>query len=51
MRFLLRDTETWQKVNDRFGLHFQFAGQLVDSDLIRVGHALHLLLGSLLRGP
>ena len=47
MRFLFRDTETGQKVNDRFGLHFQFAGQLVDSDLVRVAHALRLFLGPL----
>src|ERR671924_1336 len=47
MRLLLRDTETGQKINDRFGLHFQFAGQLVDSDLVRVAHALRSLLGPL----
>lgn len=51
MGLFLRDTETGQKVNNRFGFHFQFAGQLVNSDLIRVGHALHLLLGPLLLGP
>src|SRR5438045_5475676 len=45
MRLLLRNSETGQKINDRFGLHFQFAGQLVDSDLVRVAHALRSLLG------
>ena len=47
MRLFLRDTETGQKVNDRLGLHFQFACQLVDSDLVRVSHALRSLRGSL----
>jgi len=36
----LRDAEAGQKVNDGFGLDFELAGQLVDSDLIGVGHAL-----------
>ena len=43
MRLLLRDAKTGQKINDRFGLHFQFAGQLVDSDLICVSHALRFV--------
>jgi hypothetical protein len=34
---LFSDPVTWQKVNDRFGLHFEFAGQLIDSDLVYVG--------------
>ena len=45
VRLFFRDTEARQKINDRFGLHFQFAGQLVDSDLVRVAHALRSLLG------
>src|ERR1700751_1428875 len=45
MRLLLRNTETGQKINNRFGLHFPFAGQFVDSDLGRVAHALRSLLG------
>lgn len=36
----LRDAEAGQKVNNRFGLDFEFAGQFVDSDLIGVAHAL-----------
>jgi len=35
-----RDAEAGQKVNDGLGLDFELAGQLVDSDLIGVGHAL-----------
>jgi len=40
VRFLFRDTEAGQKVNDGLGLDFELAGQLVDSYLIGVGHAL-----------
>ena len=40
MRFLFRDAEAGQKVNDGLGLDFELAGQLVDSYLIGVGHAL-----------
>jgi hypothetical protein len=40
VRLLFRDAVPRQQVNDGFGLHFEFAGQLVDSDLICVGHAL-----------
>jgi hypothetical protein len=42
-----RDTEARQKVNDGLGLDFELPGQLVDSNLICVGHAFrldHLLL-------
>ncbi len=39
VRLLLRDAIPRQKVNDRFGLHLEFAGQLVDSNLICVAHA------------
>ena len=37
---LLRYAEAGQKVNDRLGLDFQLAGQLVDAYLIGFGHAL-----------
>lgn len=43
---LLRHAEAGQKVNDGLGFDFELAGQLVDSNLIGVGHALrsgHLL--------
>ncbi len=40
MRLLFRDAVPRQQVNDGFRLDLQFAGQLVDSDLICVGHAL-----------
>ena len=39
MRLLLCDPVPGQKVNDCFGLHLKFAGQLVDSDLVCVAHA------------
>jgi hypothetical protein len=39
MRFLFRDAESGQEINNRFRLDLQFAGQLVDSDLIRVAHS------------
>ncbi len=39
MRLLLRDAISRQKVNDRLGLDLEFAGQLVDSDLICFAHA------------
>jgi len=42
VRLFFRDSETGQKINDRFGLDLQFAGQFVDSNLIRVAHALGL---------
>jgi hypothetical protein len=38
--FLFRYAEAGQKVNDGLGLDFELAGQLVDSYLIGVGHAL-----------
>ena len=40
MRLLLRDAIPGQQVNNGFGFDLEFAGQLVDSDLICVGHAL-----------
>jgi hypothetical protein len=40
MGLLFRDAIPGQKVNDGFGLDLQLAGQLINSDLIRVGHAL-----------
>jgi hypothetical protein len=46
----LRDPEAGQKVDDGLCFDFELAGQLVDSNLIGVGHALrsgHLLLRSL----
>jgi hypothetical protein len=39
VRLLLRDSIARQKVNNRLGLDFEFAGQLVDSDLICFAHA------------
>jgi hypothetical protein len=48
--FLLRDAEAGQKVDDGLCFDFELAGQLVNSNLIGVGHALrsgHLLLRSL----
>jgi hypothetical protein len=42
----LRDAEARQQVNDGLCLDFELAGQLVDSNLIGVGHAFrtgHLL--------
>jgi hypothetical protein len=42
---LFGDTKAGQKVNDRLRLDLQFARQLVDSDLIRVAHAIRSLLG------
>jgi len=47
MSFFLGDPEAGQKVNDGLCFDFELAGQLVDSNLIGVGHALrsgHLLL-------
>ncbi len=38
MRFLFRYAVPGQEVNDGLGLDLEFAGQLVDSDLICVGH-------------
>src|SRR5207253_3385924 len=40
VRLLLRDAIPGQQVNNGFGFDLEFAGQLVDSDLICVGHAL-----------
>jgi len=39
MRLLFRYAETGQKVNDCFRLDLEFAGQLVNSDLIDISHA------------
>lgn len=39
MRFLLGYTEARQKVNDGLSFDLEFAGQLVNSDLIYVSHA------------
>jgi hypothetical protein len=36
VRLLFGDPVSGQKINNRFGLHFQFAGQLVNSDLVCV---------------
>ena len=40
VRLLFRDAIPRQQVNDGFRLDLEFAGQLVNSDLIYVGHAL-----------
>jgi len=40
VRLLFRDAIPRQQINDGFRLDLEFAGQLVDSDLIYVGHAL-----------
>jgi hypothetical protein len=40
VRLLFRHSVPGQQVNDGFGLDLEFAGQLVNSDLIYVGHAL-----------
>ena len=40
VRLLFRNAVAGQKINDRLGLDLQLAGQLVDSDLICVCHAL-----------
>jgi hypothetical protein len=45
--FFLGDAEAWQKVNDGLCFDFELAGQLVNSNLIGVGHYFrlgHLLL-------
>jgi len=39
VRLLFGDAVTGEQVNNGFGLDLQLAGQLVDSDLIDVGHA------------
>jgi hypothetical protein len=44
VRLFLRDAEAGQKVNNGLGLDFELAGQLVNSDLIGVGHALRSIL-------
>jgi hypothetical protein len=38
MRLFFRDAGLRQIVNDRLGLHFQVARQLVDPDLVNVRH-------------
>jgi len=43
VRLFLGDAKAGQKVNDGFGLDLQFTGQFIDSDLIRLAHALGLL--------
>jgi hypothetical protein len=40
MRLFFSDSVPGQKVNDGLGLYLEFSGQFVNSDLIRVGHAL-----------
>ena len=40
MRLLFRDAVLRQQVNNGFGLDLELPGQFVDSDLIRVAHAL-----------
>lgn len=48
MSLFFRDAEARQKVDDGLCFDFELAGQLVDSNLIGVGHAFrsgHLLLG------
>jgi hypothetical protein len=42
--FLFREAKAGQKVNDRLGLDFELASQLVDSDLIGFRHALRSIL-------
>jgi hypothetical protein len=47
MSFFLRNPEARQKVDDGLCFDFELAGQLVNSNLISVGHAFrsgHLLL-------
>lgn len=39
VRFLFGNAETCQKVNDGFRLDLEFAGELIDADLICVAHA------------
>jgi hypothetical protein len=39
VRLLFRNSIPGQQINDGFRLDLEFAGQLVDSDLIYVGHA------------
>jgi hypothetical protein len=39
VRLLFRDAVPWQEVNNGLGLDLQFAGQLVNSDLVCVSHA------------
>jgi hypothetical protein len=40
VRLFLRDPVPGQQINNGFGLDLEFSGQLVNPDLIRVGHAL-----------
>ena len=40
MRLFFCYAETGQKVNDRFRFDLEFAGQLVNPDLIDISHAL-----------
>jgi hypothetical protein len=42
VRLFFRDTEAGQKVNNSLRFDFELAGQLVDSNLISVGHAFRL---------
>jgi hypothetical protein len=44
MGFLLGDASLGQIVQNRFGLHFEFAGQFVDANLRLISHPLTLLL-------
>lgn len=47
MGLLLGNTKAGQKIDDGLGFNFQLAGQLVNTNLIDVGHAFrlgHLLL-------
>lgn len=40
MRFLFGDPEAGQEIDDGFGLDLEFAGQLVNPDLVYIRHAL-----------
>jgi hypothetical protein len=42
VRLFLCDTEAGEKVNDGLRFDFELAGQLVNSNLIGVGHAFRL---------
>jgi hypothetical protein len=39
VRFLFRDADLGQIIDQHFGLDFQLTGQFIDSDLIRVSHS------------
>ena len=45
VRLFFRDPVLGQKVNDRLGLDLQLPGQLVNSDLVCLAHALRSVLG------